>query len=74
MTGHVRMRFFSWNGFFEHCFRLGVGRKVKGPLRGLYTVYDWIKRLKGIWWMPWRAEAMKDVIHCDKVWGAVNRL
>ena len=38
------------------------------------TVYDWIKRLKGIWWMPWRAEAMKDVIHCDKVWGAVNRL
>jgi hypothetical protein len=25
-----------------------------------------IKREKGIWWMPWRIEAMKDVIGCDK--------
>ena len=22
--------------------------------------------LKGIWWMPWRSEAMKDVTGCDK--------
>ncbi len=21
---------------------------------------------KGIWWMPWRREAMKDVARCDK--------
>ncbi len=27
-----------------------------------------IKRLKGIWWMPWRQEAMKDVVRCDKLW------
>lgn len=29
---------------------------------------------KGIWWMPWQSEAMKDVIHCEKLRGAVNRL
>lgn len=33
-----------------------------------------IKRDKGVWWMPWQQEAMKDVVHCDKPWGAVNRL
>jgi hypothetical protein len=35
---------------------------------------DQIKREKGVWWMPWQQEAMKDVVHCDKPWGAVNRL
>ena len=34
---------------------------------------DQIKREKGVWWMPWQQEAMKDVVHCDKPWGAVNR-
>ena len=29
---------------------------------------------KGIWWMPWRIEAMKDVVGCEKPWGAANRL
>jgi len=33
-----------------------------------------IKREKGVWWMPWQQEAMKDVIPCDKQWGAGNRL
>ena len=33
-----------------------------------------IKRDKGVWWMPWQQEAMKDVILCDKRWGAENRL
>ncbi|ACT56965.1 hypothetical protein WSI_03730 [Candidatus Liberibacter asiaticus str. gxpsy] len=28
---------------------------------------------KGIWWMPWHAQAMKDVICCDKLWGAANK-
>ena len=32
-----------------------------------------IKRNKGIWWMPWRQEAMKDVIGCEKPRGAANR-
>jgi hypothetical protein len=33
-----------------------------------------IKRLKGIWWMPWWQEAMKDVVRCDKPRGAANKL
>jgi hypothetical protein len=35
---------------------------------------DRIKREKGVWWMPWQQEAMKDVIPCDKLGGAGNRL
>jgi hypothetical protein len=35
---------------------------------------DRIKREKGVWWMPWQQEAMKDVIPCDKLWGAGNGL
>ncbi|GHE06552.1 hypothetical protein GCM10008024_41170 [Allgaiera indica] len=35
---------------------------------------DQIKREKGVWWMPRQQEAMKDVIPCDKLWGAGNRL
>ena len=27
---------------------------------------------KGIRWMPWRQEAMKDVVSCDKPRGAAN--
>jgi hypothetical protein len=42
------------------------GRAVPFPGR--------IKRKKGVWWMPWQQEAMKDVVHCDKPWGAVNGL
>ena len=33
-----------------------------------------IKRLKGIWWMPWHQEAMKDVARCEKPRGAVSKL
>ncbi len=33
-----------------------------------------IKRYKGIRWMPWHAQAMKDVIRCDKPRGAANKL
>jgi hypothetical protein len=33
-----------------------------------------LKRNKGIWWMPWRQEAMKDVARCEKPRGdASNR-
>ena len=35
---------------------------------------DQIKREKGVWWMPWQQEAMKDVVPCVKLWGAGNRL
>ena len=33
-----------------------------------------IKCLKGIRWMPWRQEAMKDVVRCEKPRGAANKL
>ena len=29
---------------------------------------------KGIWWMPWHQEAMKDVARCEKPGGAASRL
>jgi hypothetical protein len=29
---------------------------------------------KGVWWMPWRQKAMKDVASCDKPRGAASRL
>ena len=32
-----------------------------------------LKREKGIWWMPWRSEAMKDVARCDKPRGGVEQ-
>jgi hypothetical protein len=28
-----------------------------------------LKRKKGIWWMPWHREAMKDVAPCEKLRG-----
>ena len=31
-------------------------------------------RAKGKWWMPWVVEAMKDVLDCDKLGGAVKKL
>ena len=33
-----------------------------------------IKRKKGIRWMPWRQEAMKDVALCDKFRGVESKL
>ena len=38
------------------------------------TPARFIKQEKGIWWMPRRQEAMKDVALCDKPWGAESRL
>ena len=29
--------------------------------------------LKGVWWMSWHREAMKDVVACDKLRGAGKR-
>ena len=58
-----------------------VGRATKGrplawrpPGEPPCPSLDRIKREKGVWWMPWQQEAMKDVIPCDKFWGAGNRL
>ena len=32
------------------------------------------RKVKGIWWMPWRQEAMKDVARCDKPGGEASAL
>jgi hypothetical protein len=54
-----------WNG--ELFQLLSFGRET-------CLLLDQIKREKGVWWMPWQQEAMKDVILCDKLGGAENRL
>jgi hypothetical protein len=56
---------------------VGIGRL--GLLARLALVFwslrvDGIKRLKGIWWMPWHREAKKDVTGCEKSWGAASKL
>ena len=33
-----------------------------------------LKRDKGIWWMPWHREAMKDVARCEKLRGDASNL
>ena len=50
-----------------------LGGKAKG-LSPVLLFPDQIKREKGVWWMPWQQEAMKDVILCDKPWGGENDL
>ncbi len=42
--------------------------------RGWALAMRTIKCLKGNWWMPWHAQAMKDVIRCDKLRGGANTL
>ena len=50
------------------------------PVHGGFSIRssDWIgermERDKGIRWMPWHQEAMKDVARCEKPWGAASRL
>ncbi len=60
-----------------------VVRRMNQPAGGKSDAFDpgeallllgQIKREKGVWWMPWQQEAMKDVITCDKPGGAGNRL
>ena len=49
---------------------------VHGGLPGvLLTGGPWgvLERDKGIRWMPWHQEAMKDVARCEKPWGAASR-
>ncbi len=46
----------------------GLGQK------GVVRLPDRIKRKKGVWWMPWRQEAMKDVALCDKSGGGESTL
>ena len=49
---------------------LGVGSgcfDLQGiPVRSSLRMDEVLERDKGIWWMPWHREAMKDVALCDK--------
>ena len=42
-------------------------------ITGVFPCARLIKRQKGIWWMPWCQEAMKDVTRCEKPRGAASR-
>jgi hypothetical protein len=44
------------------------GGQVPGLIRG-----SDLEQEKGIRWMPWYQEAMKDVARCEKPWGAASR-
>ena len=39
-----------------------------GRVRG----WAWASEAKGIWWMPWHREAMKDVARCEKPGGEAS--
>ena len=40
----------------------------------VYEVDFMVKLLRACVWMPWRKQAMKDVVSCDKLREAANRL
>ena len=44
------------------------------PRKRARLLLDRIKREKGVWWMPWQQEAMKDVALCDKPGGGESTL
>ena len=49
-----------------------AGRLLVGS--GLVLRLERGEREKGIWWMPWRREAMKDVARCEKPGGEASAL
>ena len=68
----------SWS-FCANSIEAGPARdlvRTTIPLgsRGWVLAMRTIKCLKGNWWMPWHAQAMKDVIRCDKLRGGANTL
>lgn len=69
----------AWKGRETYMLLIGSDPRAMQKDAGLSDLWvfllpDQIKRDKGVWWMPWQQEAMKDVILCDKPWGAENKL
>ena len=64
---------FAFANGLSLCSSKGTGRQG-GQVEPALLFLDQIKREKGVWWMPWQQEAMKDVVPCVKPWGAGNRL
>ena len=56
--------------------RTGAGTQKAASWRThkVFLLPDQIKRDKGVWWMPWQQEAMKDVALCDKPGGGESTL
>ena len=67
-----QVRLCGWDG------GLGMGGLMVGLLvswAGCSCArWDLLEQEKGIRWMPWHQEAMKDVARCEKPWGAASRL
>ena len=63
---HVVCLFWGWRGVDGSC-----AWRVPVVLRGMAGGFE---HEKGIWWMPWRQEAMKDVARCENPGGAASRL
>ena len=55
--------------YFEDQVRINLSNveAILGTLMDRQRSIDVVKLVKGIWWMPWRPEAMKDVAACDKL-------
>ena len=60
----------------EHDKRTKLVSEAIGAILGSFAgrLPGRIKRDKGVWWMPWRQEAMKDVALCDKSRGGESTL
>ena len=52
----------------------GLAALNRLPRKRARLLLDRIKRDKGVWWMPWQQEAMKDVALCDKPGGGESTL
>ena len=58
----------------DEWFLCMVGKRTGLVQSSRCVVASKIERQKGIRWMPWHQEAMKDVARCAKPWGAASRL
>ena len=54
--------------------RRGASRGRRAKPEAVIRLLDRIKREKGVWWMPWQQEAIKDVALCDKPGGGESTL
>ena len=72
------VRALVWLLVVRSFWRLRVGLAMVSWLLCMVGAFlNWdalIERDKGIRWMPWHQEAMKDVARCEKPWGAASRL
>ena len=68
----------------RHIFTIGNDRKVCARRASKPIIradgsnpcarIEALKHEKGIWWMPWHREAMKDVALCEKLRGGESNL